>query len=126
MFAYTIPDRLESLPELRSALRAWLADSDVEVQTAEDIVLAAWEVCANAIEHPIARSGADTTIVASRGPLGVRVVVEDAGSWRDVRSTRADRGLGLRLARGMVDYMSVVRDRPGTEVILWRSTRSSA
>jgi anti-sigma regulatory factor (Ser/Thr protein kinase) len=125
-FSCAIPDRLEALPELRSALRSWLADSGVEPDAAEDIVLAAWEVCANAIEHPVARSGPDTTIVATRQPLGVQVVVEDSGSWRHVRSPRSDRGLGLRLARAMVDCMSVVRDRPGTAVILWRSTKSAA
>ena len=119
--SYTMPDRLEALSGLRTELRAWLARTGVDHETAEDVVLAAWEVCANAIEHPVDRRHADVTLVANVGPSGVRIVVEDTGAWRE-NNRRPGRGLGLALARAMVDRMSIVRRSPGTEVILWRST----
>jgi anti-sigma regulatory factor (Ser/Thr protein kinase) len=124
-FSCTMPDRLDALAEMRAELRAWLARSDVDPETAEDIVLAAWEVCANAAEHPVDPKHHDVTLVATVGPSGVCIVVEDTGSWRDSVS-RPGRGLGLRLARAMVDRMSIVTRAPGTEVVLWRSTGGHA
>jgi anti-sigma regulatory factor (Ser/Thr protein kinase) len=120
-FTYTMPDRLQALSGLRTELRAWLSRSGVDRATAEDVVLAAWEVCANAVEHPVDRKHHDVTLVATVGSSGVCIVVEDTGSWRDTGS-RPGRGLGLRLARAMVDRMSIVSRSPGTEVVLWRST----
>ena len=120
-FSYTMPDRLEALSALRTELRAWLSRSGVDRDTTEDVVLAAWEVCANAVEHPVDRKHHDVTLVATVGSSGVCIVVEDTGSWRDTVS-RPGRGLGLRLARAMVDRLSIVRRSPGTEVVIWRST----
>ena len=124
-FTYTMPDRLEALPGLRTELRAWLSRSGVDCDTTEDVVFAAWEVCANAVEHPVDPKHHDVTLVATVGSSGVCVVVEDSGSWRD-GVPRPGRGLGLRLARAMVDRMSIVRQSPGTEVVLWRSTGGHA
>jgi len=123
-FSYTMPDRLEALSTLRTELRAWLSRSGVDRDTTEDVVLAAWEVCANAVEHPVDRKHHDVTLVATVGSSGVCIVVEDTGSWRDTVS-RPGRGLGLRLARAMVDRLSIVRRSPGTEVVIWRSTGST-
>ena len=120
-FSYTMPARLEALPELRAELRAWLAQTHVDPETAEDVTLAAWEVCANAVEHPIDRRHPDVTLVARADPTGICVVVEDTGHWHD-HVPRPGRGFGLRLARALVDRMSIVRRRPGTEIVLWRST----
>jgi len=124
-FTYTMPARLDALPALRAELRDWLAQADVAPDAAEDIVLAAWEVCANAVEHPVDRRHPDVTLVATAGRSGVCVLVEDTGLWHD-RVPRPGRGLGLRLARAMVDRMSIVRHRPGTEIVLWRSTGGAA
>jgi anti-sigma regulatory factor (Ser/Thr protein kinase) len=124
-FSYTMPDRLEALLGMRTELRAWLSGRGVDAEAAEDVVLAAWEVCANAVEHPVDPTYPDVTLVATVDPSGVCVVVEDTGSWRE-NVPRPGRGLGLRLARGMVDRMSIVSRTPGTEVVLWRSTGGHA
>jgi anti-sigma regulatory factor (Ser/Thr protein kinase) len=92
-FSCTMPDRLDALAEMRAELRAWLARSGVDPETAEDIVLAAWEVCANAAEHPLDPKHHDVTLVATVGPSGVCIVVEDTGSWRDT-VPRPGRGRG--------------------------------
>ena len=125
-FSYTIPDRLDALRELRAALRSWLVGAGVDEDAAEDVVLAAWEVCANAVEHPVDREGAGVTLMASATPVGVRVAVHDTGSWRERNMQRRDRGLGLRLAQAMMDRISILRGRPGTEVGMWRFTGGHA
>ena len=124
-FTYTMPARLDALPALRAELRAWLEGAHVEPDVAEDVVLAAWEVCANAVEHPIDRRHPDVTLVAQADRSGVCVVVEDTGNWHD-HAPRPGRGFGLRLARAMVDRMSIVRRCPGTEIVLWRSNGGHA
>jgi anti-sigma regulatory factor (Ser/Thr protein kinase) len=122
-FSYRISDRLDALDELRRALRGWLGEeAGVNVATAEDVVLAAWEICANAVEHPVRRRGEGVTLTATATPLGVRVAVQDTGSWREEDGPRPGRGLGLRLARATMDRLSILRGRPGTKVVMWRYT----
>ncbi len=116
----TIPDRLDALDALRRALRCWLDRAGVERETAEDVVLATWEVCANAVEHPLDRKGEGVTLVASVTPRWVRVVVHDTGSWHGRNVERRGRGLGLWLARALMDRISIRRDLPGTKVVMWR------
>ena len=117
---YTIPDRLDALDALRRALRCWLERAGIDTDTAEDVVLATWEVCANAVEHPLDRKGNDVTLVASVTPRWVRVVVDDTGSWRERNVQRRDRGLGLSLARALMDRISIRSGLPGTKVVMWR------
>ena len=125
-FSYTIPDRLGALGELRSSLRAWLREAGVDGDAAEDVVLAVWEICANAIEHPIRRHGEGVTLAATVTAQGVRIAVQDTGSWHEEDAPRPGRGLGLRLARAMTDRLSILRGRRGTEIVMWRSTGGHA
>ena len=66
------------------------------------------------------------TLVASRTRLGVRIAVHDSGTWREHAGQRPGRGLGLRLASTVMDRVSILRDRPGTEVVMWRFTGGRA
>jgi anti-sigma regulatory factor (Ser/Thr protein kinase) len=120
-FSYELAVRLDALDAMRAELRGWLADAGLVTDAAEDVVLAAWEVCANAVEHAVEPTGA-VTVVARATPLGVRITVHDSGSWREPVVTRVGRGLGLRLATAFMDRVSILRDRPGTEVVMWRFT----
>jgi hypothetical protein len=56
IFTYTLSEGLGALHDFRTELRAWLARVGTDRDEAEDLVLAAWEVCANAIEHPSIRT----------------------------------------------------------------------
>jgi anti-sigma regulatory factor (Ser/Thr protein kinase) len=124
-FSYTIPGQLEALPRLRAALRSWLGGAGIDPATREDVVLAAWEICANAVEHPIDPETAEVTVNAWASPHGVRIAVHDSGSWR-AAVRQPGRGLGLRLARAMTDRLLVLPSRPGTDVVMWRSTDGAA
>jgi anti-sigma regulatory factor (Ser/Thr protein kinase) len=124
-FSYTIDDRLETILELRIALRRWLADVGLDTEAVDDVALAAWEVCVNAVEHAVEPRGG-VTLVASRTRVGVRIAVHDCGTWRERAAQRPGRGLGLRLATAVMDRVSILRDRPGTEVVMWRFTGGRA
>ncbi len=124
-FSYAIEGGLNTLVGMRIALRRWLADVGLETEAAEDVVLAAWEVCVNAVEHAVEPQDG-VTLVASRTRLGVRIAVHDSGTWRERAVQRPGRGLGLGLARAVMDRVSILRDRPGTEVVMWRFTGGRA
>ena len=51
------PARVESMDLVRDAMRAWLDGIALERSDAEDVVLATWEACANAIEHAVDADG---------------------------------------------------------------------
>ena len=121
-FRRSLPPRAEELPAVRAELRAWLNELDVPRADADDIVLAAWEVCANAIEHP-RTPDQDVAVEATALPRGIRIAVCDAGTWRSRRLLRPGRALGLRLIEGLVDRMSIKRGLGQTEVVLFRCTR---
>jgi serine phosphatase RsbU (regulator of sigma subunit)/anti-sigma regulatory factor (Ser/Thr protein kinase) len=112
-----LPSQLESLDVVRDALRTWLENAPVTDSEGEEIVLAAWEACANAVEH--AREPSEDSIVfgAQLDELAVRITVEDTGQWRP-ETTGTDRGLGLRLVRGLMSSVEIETGERGTRVVL--------
>ena len=121
-FRRSVPPRLDELPRVRCELRGWLRGLDVPATVADDIVLAAWELCANAIEHP-PQSTMPVTVEGQVLPRGIRVAVRDPGSWTGRAFSRPNRGLGLRLVEGLVDRLAIRRGFGETEIVLFRSTR---
>jgi anti-sigma regulatory factor (Ser/Thr protein kinase) len=114
----TLPAGTESLTSLRGELERWLEQAAIPDFDARDVVLAAWEAAANAIEH--AQSPADGLVRVRATLTGdrVRVEVADSGRWKE-QQPREDRGLGLRL---MCALMTVDIDRSdeGTRVVMER------
>jgi anti-sigma regulatory factor (Ser/Thr protein kinase) len=119
----SMPARFETLPTIRSTLRAWLCANRVEPEAADDIVLAAWEACANAIEHP-AREDVTYALEAVATDTSVHVTVRDPGSWKEPTPGRPFRGLGLRIVDAVMDRVSIRRSHDGTEVTMCRTARS--
>lgn len=122
-FTHSVPPHLEELPAMRTDLRAWLSGLEVPRPAADDIVLAAWEVCTNAIEHPAKPPPQVVAIEARALPRGIRVSVCDAGTWTSTRLSRRNRGIGPRLVEGLVDRLAIRRGLGATEVVLFRCTR---
>ncbi len=101
-----LPSRPQSLDLVRDALRVWLQPAPVTPTEAHEIVLAAWEVCANAIEHPISNNGRSFVVRAELERSSVAISVEDSGGWRP-ETARPDRGLGLRLIHSMMSSVDI-------------------
>lgn len=118
-----VPDELAALPSVRSALRAWLEDVGVEGQAADDIVLASWEACANAVEHPLHPGHHEVLLDARASRSRVCVSVHDSGCWRGPTS-RPYRGLGLEIVNALMDDVSIRRARDGTVVRMCREVES--
>jgi anti-sigma regulatory factor (Ser/Thr protein kinase) len=84
----TLPGRAD---QVRLA-RKWLADLVAGLPAADDIILVASELTANAVSHSDSgRSGGTLTVRVAVGADLVRVEVADAGGCWGVRPGRADR-----------------------------------
>jgi PAS domain S-box-containing protein len=110
----------DELAGVRGALRAWLEAHDLPEMLREDMVLAAGEACANAVEHAYMDDARATVVV--EGFLStdrVVVTVRDNGSWRPlVPNPRRNRG--LRMIAEVTDGFEITRPPEGGTLIEMR------
>jgi anti-sigma regulatory factor (Ser/Thr protein kinase) len=105
------------LASLRRDLRRWLGAVPPLQERIEDVVLAANEAVANAIEHAYADVPAGPVTV--RGHLGehdLALSVTDRGRWR-APGTDSSRGRGLELMGTLSDEVDVRRSETGSTVV---------
>jgi serine phosphatase RsbU (regulator of sigma subunit)/anti-sigma regulatory factor (Ser/Thr protein kinase) len=115
-----LPADREGLRRMRATLGEWLDVLGASPGVRHDVLLAAWEACANAVEHAQGPVTAMFSLHADHHDELVRVRVTDTGSWR-VRGAKAgERGLGLPLMRGLMDRVDIVHAADGTVVVLER------
>jgi serine phosphatase RsbU (regulator of sigma subunit)/anti-sigma regulatory factor (Ser/Thr protein kinase) len=112
-----VAGRLESMDVVRDALRAWLVGVDIDRSAGEDVVLATWEACANAIEHAVEPQIDLVAVTARLDDECIRVTVSDSGRWAPP-SMRENRGLGLRLIESLMTSVDVDESDRGTTVTL--------
>ncbi|HXF98503.1 MAG TPA: SpoIIE family protein phosphatase [Gaiellaceae bacterium] len=115
-FSLRLARDVRSLELARDALRVWLQGAGGQGQEAHDVVLAAWEACANALEHAAAPAEPAIELRAELEAGVVRVSIEDAGRWAPGKP-RQHRGLGLRLMRSLA-AVDVSATESGTRVTI--------
>jgi GAF domain-containing protein/anti-sigma regulatory factor (Ser/Thr protein kinase) len=115
-----VSSREDSLHLVRDAIRTWLEGTELPRSDAEDLLLAAWEVCANAIEHAANPLEDNVRVLASLDDSRIRLVVQDTGRFVPV-ATRPNRGLGLRLAQHLAAVVDVTTSGAGTTVVIEKS-----
>jgi serine phosphatase RsbU (regulator of sigma subunit)/anti-sigma regulatory factor (Ser/Thr protein kinase) len=102
------------LAATRKALRNWLAQAKVDAVQTQDLVIAAGEAVANAIEHghrhtPRGLISLRATAVCDQ----VQLTVVDTGSWKAPQpDPSAHRGRGITLMRALMEDVVI---QPGTE-----------
>jgi serine phosphatase RsbU (regulator of sigma subunit)/anti-sigma regulatory factor (Ser/Thr protein kinase) len=114
----TVASTEDSLHLVRDAVRIWLEGTELARSDAEDLLLATWEICANAIEHAADPTKDTVRVRASVDETRVRVVVDDTGRFVATSSPRPDRGLGLRLAEQLASTVEIDAGEQGTSVAL--------
>jgi GAF domain-containing protein/anti-sigma regulatory factor (Ser/Thr protein kinase) len=120
-----LPAEPEALATVREELRRWLARAGATEEEAHDIVLAAWEACANAIEHAQEPSLDDFAFKASHVANRVRLAVRDNGRWKP-EVHRDHRGFGLHLMRTLMESVEVRPGGGGTVVTMERRVGTRA
>jgi serine/threonine-protein kinase RsbW len=123
-FRYELMASPSELATLRNALRSWLAAHDVDDSDVQQVLLAAGEATANAIEHGFGSDGRGTVRVEGTIDTEGRltITVQDQGGWLD-RPSDPDRGRGAHIMRAMMDEVEILGSRTGTEVRMRRSIR---
>jgi serine phosphatase RsbU (regulator of sigma subunit)/anti-sigma regulatory factor (Ser/Thr protein kinase) len=112
-----VASRDDSLHLVRDAVRTWLDGTELDRSDAEDLLLAVWEICANAIEHAAQPTHDTVRVRASLHANRVRIVVDGTGQFVPF-VPRLDRGLGLRLAEHLASTLEIDAGERGTSVPL--------
>jgi anti-sigma regulatory factor (Ser/Thr protein kinase) len=103
------------LSGMRHALREWLVGAGASQDDAYDVLVAATEAGANAVEHAYGPEDATFEIEARVLGVGrVSLIVRDRGSWRPPRGH--NRGRGTLLMQELMDDFEVATGEAGTEV----------
>ena len=114
----TFPADQGQLTPVRAALRSWLGQCGLSRRKTQDVLVAAGEACANAIEHGHRDApGAGIRLRAEATVTRLRVTVTDTGSWRAARpSPDPLRGHGIALMRALMEHVTIEAGVAGTTV----------
>ncbi|MGV9499373.1 SpoIIE family protein phosphatase [Streptomyces sp. NPDC003642] len=114
----TFPAEASQLAPVRNALRAWLAQCDLNRIDVQNVLVAAGEACANAIEHGHRHApGEAVRLSAEAFADTVRLTVADSGRWKDPQpEPHANRGRGVALMRATMEDVTITPGPVGTTV----------
>ena len=116
----SFPAHVNELSRSRAALRSWLAQTRVGPDQAHDMLVAAGEAVANAIEHGH-RDSPEGIITLRATALADRMhlSVVDTGSWKPPQpAADCHRGRGITLMRALMQDVTIHPDATGTKVHL--------
>jgi anti-sigma regulatory factor (Ser/Thr protein kinase) len=117
----TVP---RELARLRQTLRDWLSRVGIRTNDSAEVIVAANEAAANAVEHAYGLEPSEFTVEGRYDAPLLTIVVRDHGCWRD-RGPDVGRGRGLNLMRSLMDEVVVEPGREGTCVTMKRAIKSS-
>jgi signal transduction histidine kinase/DNA-binding response OmpR family regulator len=115
--------RTSDLAPARAALRRWLGRCGLSGQVLQDVLIAAGEACANAIEHGSQRAGArKVRLTATATPTDLYLDITGTGPWKDPAPDREGyRGNGIPLMQAVMTEVTIVSGPDGTAVRLRRA-----
>jgi PAS domain S-box-containing protein len=114
----TFPAESSQLAPVRKALRSWLGQCDVPPRTVQNILVAAGEACANAIEHGHRHTpGKDVRLRAVALVDDLHLTISDSGRWKPPQpELNTHRGRGLALMRAVMQQVTITPGPGGTTV----------
>jgi PAS domain S-box-containing protein len=114
----TFPAESSQLAPVRKALRSWLGQCGLPPGTVQNILVAAGEACANAIEHGHRDAPGNDVRLRAEALVGdLRVTITDSGRWkRPQPDPHAHRGRGVALMRALMQQVTITPGPSGTTV----------
>ena len=117
----SFPADASYLASTRSALRSWLSGARVEPDRVMEVLVAAGEAVANAIEHGH-RDGMPGTVSVRATALVdlVELIITDTGTWKPpAQPPDTYRGRGIGIMRGLMEDVTIAHDSGGTTIHLY-------
>jgi PAS domain S-box-containing protein len=112
----TFPADPDELVLVRRQLRAWIGRLSIDALVGQDVLIAACEACANAIEHGYRGTPAGTVrLQVEVTGSDVLITVSDHGRWQPPSQAR-DRGHGLKLIRATMREVEITASDSGTTI----------
>ncbi|WP_225448637.1 SpoIIE family protein phosphatase [Streptacidiphilus sp. P02-A3a] len=114
----SFPAESSQLAPVRRELRGWLAQCGLSVPTIQNVLVAAGEACANAIEHGHRHAaGASIRLHAAATVDDLTLTIADSGQWKEPKpELNAHRGRGITLMRAMMQHVTITSGEAGTTV----------
>ncbi|MFJ7152494.1 SpoIIE family protein phosphatase [Streptomyces sp. NPDC100445] len=114
----TFPAESSQLAPVRNALRSWLDQCDLPPHTVQNVLVAAGEACANAIEHGHRHTpGEIVRLRAEAFADNLCLTVADSGRWKAPRpELNAHRGRGVGLMKALMQQVTITPGPSGTTV----------
>ncbi|GGQ80194.1 histidine kinase [Streptomyces flaveolus] len=112
------PAESSQLAPVRKALRSWLDQCELPPHTVQNVLVAAGEACANAIEHGHRDAPGDTVRLRAEALVDdLRLTVADTGRWKTPQpDLNAHRGRGVALMRALMQQVTITSGAAGTTV----------
>lgn len=114
------PAHVSHLAHSRAALRSWLTRAEVDPDQIYDLLVAAGEAVANAIEHGHRHSPeGEISLLATALVDQVQLTITDTGSWKPPQpELDPHRGRGITLMRALTHDVTIQPGGAGTTVHL--------
>jgi serine phosphatase RsbU (regulator of sigma subunit)/anti-sigma regulatory factor (Ser/Thr protein kinase) len=114
------PASASNLAPTRKALRSWLTRASVDPDQTVNVLIAAGEAVANAIEHGHRHTPEGTISLGAIALVDrVQVTITDTGSWKPRQpAANPHRGRGITLMRALMHDVKINPDTTGTTVHL--------
>ncbi|MFJ1730639.1 SpoIIE family protein phosphatase [Streptomyces sp. NPDC088254] len=112
------PAESTQLAPVRKALRSWLDRCELPPDTVQNILVAAGEACANAIEHGHRHAPGDPVRLRAEALVDdLCLTVADTGRWKTPQpELNTHRGRGVALMRALMQQVTITSSTGGTTV----------
>ncbi|MEW2165268.1 SpoIIE family protein phosphatase [Streptomyces sp. NPDC007084] len=114
----SFPAESSQLAPVRKTLRSWLDQCDLPPRTVQNVLVAAGEACANAIEHGHRDAPGDVIHIRAEAFVdNLHLTIADTGRWKAPEpELNTHRGRGMRLMRALMQQVTVTPGPSGTTV----------
>ena len=114
----TFPAESAQLALVRATLRTWLSRCGLSPKVVQDVLVAAGEACANAVEHGHRHApGKQIRLRAAATVTQLRLTITDTGRWKISQpADGTNRGHGIPLMRALMQQVTIEPGDAGTTV----------
>ena len=121
-----IPSSLENLSVVRAMIRTYLQNHHIAEGDVVQLLSVVDELATNAIEHAYQNKLGEVIINIEKDGSKVRLFVEDSGSgYDDKKVSKEEGGIGLILARKLVDILKNKKKEQGTVFRIEKEVREA-